>query len=202
LILRRLFCLYDLLRWVPASDQELPQRVEGARYLYFIAPLLKRLEDWQAPSTIAREALIDAVWSEVECKVALHFTALNGYANTLILIGFAGTIFGSIGAFNKMFEGLATGGHAAAVLVSAWNSGLDTALYTSLGAAAIGGTLLTALYSRALMGRARRLETLIGLRLVEILKENCSWDTDASGDAFHTQAPKIPAKTCLPISSS
>jgi hypothetical protein len=202
LILRRFFCLYDLLRWVPASDRDLPQRIEGARYLDFIAPLLARLGHLQETASTAREVLIDAIWSEVECKVAIHFTALNGYANTLILIGFAGTIFGSIGAFKKMFDGLAHGGQATAVLVSAWNNGLDTALYTSLGAAAIGGILLTALYSRRLLGRARRLDTLISLRIGEILEENCSWDTDIRDEALSTEATRTPAKTCLPISSS
>jgi len=137
---------------------------------------------------------IDAIWSEVECRITVHFTALNGYANTLILIGFAGTIFGSIGAFNEMFQGLARGEASAMVFVSAWNNGLATALYTSLGAAAIGGTLVTLLCSRFLMTRAKRLETMVGLRISEIIEEEQSWPIDAAKAESPLKEPKTPGK--------
>jgi len=55
------------------------------------------------------------------------------------------------------------------VFAAAWNSGLATALYTSLGAGVIGGIVVTLIYSRYLMTRMKRLETLVGLRISEIV---------------------------------
>ncbi len=171
LMIRRLTILYDFLRLVPSGEQDVPIPVGKAKSLSFLDPIFKRLARAVARKTGGADAIIDAVWAEVECRISVHFTALNGYVNTLILIGFAGTIFGSIGAFNEMFRGLAQGEAAADVFVASWNHGLATALYTSLGAAAIGGTVVTLICSRFLMGRAKRLETMVGLRISEIIEE-------------------------------
>ncbi len=175
LMLNRLTLIYDFLRLVSLKDGGYRQRVGPRPELNFLEPLFARLA---ATTGSAREAVIDAVWSEVEGRIGIHFQALNGYVNTLILIGFAGTIFGSIGAFNQMFAGLARGETATVVFAAAWNSGLATALYTSLGAGIIGGLVVTVIYSRWLMARMRRLETLVGLRISEIVA--CAADDEAA----------------------
>lgn len=171
LVIRRLVALYDVLRFVPSSDEGIPSQVGENKALFFLEAFLNRLKTGVGRASRGADSIIDAIWSEVDCHITVHFTALNGYANTLILIGFAGTIFGSIGAFNEMFRGLAAGQASSMVFVASWNHGLATALYTSLGAAAIGGTLVTLLCSRFLMTRAKRLETLVGLRISEIIQE-------------------------------
>jgi hypothetical protein len=116
-------------------------------------------------------------------------------------VGFAGTIFGSIGAFNEMFQGLARGETAAVVFVESWNNGLATALYTSLGAAAIGGPMITLLCSRFIMVRVRRLETMIGLRISEIIEEEGLWHANEPEEASLLKEPRIQEKISLPISS-
>lgn len=166
LMINRLTIIYDYLRSVSIRDLSYREEVGQRDSLIFLRPFFVRL---RAASSAGRESVIDAIWSEVEGRIGIHFTALNGYVNTLILIGFAGTIFGSIGAFNKMFTGLARGETATVVFAAAWNSGLATALYTSLGAGVIGGIIVTLIYSRYLMTRMKRLETLVGLRISEII---------------------------------
>ena len=176
LMIRRLTVLYDFLRLVPLSEYNTPLMIGQNRALGFLEHFFKRLAKAIVSGAGSKNSVIDAIWSEVDSRITIHFTALNGYANTLILIGFAGTIFGSIGAFNEMFRGLARGEASAMVFVSSWNNGLATALYTSLGAAGIGGTLITLLCSRFLMTRAKRLETMVGLRISEIIEERQSHD--------------------------
>jgi hypothetical protein len=171
LMVRRLTLLYELLRHVPGGEGPTMVAVGCNRAMGFLEPLLARLKTVCLRSAGSRENIIDAIWSEVECRVAVHFTALNGYGNTLVLIGFAGTIFGSIGAFEKMFAGLARNEAASQVLTAAWENGLATALYTSLGAAAIGGGMVSLLCSRFLMTRAKWLETMVSLRIGEIIEE-------------------------------
>jgi len=202
LMIRRLITLYDFLRLVPSEKHTTELMVGQSRALSFLEHFFKRLAKAIVNGAGSTNSVIDAIWSEVDCRITVHFTALNGYANTLILIGFAGTIFGSIGAFNEMFRGLARGDASAMVFVSSWNNGLATALYTSLGAAAIGGTLVTLLCSRFLMTRAKRLETMVGLRIIEIIEGEQSWPTDAAKAESFLREPKIRAKTCLPTSSS
>jgi len=172
LIIRRLTSLYDFLRHVPRGDGPTDLRADHSRALHFIAPLLDRLTQSVAAGRSGTESLVDAIWNEIDCRISIHFSAINGYVNTLILVGFAGTIFGSIGAFNQMFQGLALGKAAAEVFSDAWNQGLGTALYTSLGAAMIGGITLTSLMSSFFMTRAKRLETLVSLRISAILDGN------------------------------
>lgn len=166
LIVRRLTVLYDLLRHVPGGEIPTETLVGTVQSLSFLGPLFDLLQ--QAKSAVGVEALIDALWSEIDCQIGVHFRALTGYVNTLVLLGFAGTIFGSIGAFNEMFQGLVQGGSAVSVFAASWNNGLATALYTSLGAAVIGGMLGTILCSRLLMTRARRMETMVAIRISEI----------------------------------
>ncbi len=165
LMVNRLTIIYDYLRTVSMRDETYQEKVGERDSLIFLKPFFKRLK---SSVGISREAVIDAIWSEFEGQIGIHFAALNGYVNTIILVGFAGTIFGSIGAFNEMFTGLAQGETATVVFAAAWNSGLATALYTSLGAGVIGGLVVTIIYSRYLMTRVKRLETLIGLRISEI----------------------------------
>lgn len=202
LMVRRLTTLYDFLRLVPGrEDTGKVPRAGRNRALSFLDDFFKRLSESVAGGKGSSDAVIDAIWSEVDCRIGIHFTALNGYANTLILIGFAGTIFGSIGAFNEMFRGLANGEASAMVFVTSWNNGLATALYTSLGAAAIGGTLLTLLCSRFMMTRAKHLETLVGLRISEIIEEETPWPADAAISESLLKGPRTLEKTCSPISS-
>jgi hypothetical protein len=176
LMIRRLTELYDYLRFVPKLNTDTARSVGKAKALDFLEILMERFARTVSLNHGYSQPIIDAIWSEVDCRISIHFTALNGYVNTLILIGFAGTIFGSIGAFNEMFQGLAQGEPASSVFVASWNHGLATALYTSLGAAAIGGTVITLICSRYLMSRARRLETMVALRINEIIEENLRHD--------------------------
>lgn len=169
LIIRRLTVLYDFLRHVPYGEGPTDLEVRDLQALQFLQPMLKRLKQSVASGGAGAESVIEAIWNEIDCRLTIHFTAINGYVNTLVLVGFAGTIFGSIGAFNQMFQGLALGKAAAEVFSDAWNHGLGTALYTSLGAAVIGGVTLTFLLSRLFMTRAKRLETLVSLRVSEIM---------------------------------
>lgn len=201
LMIRRLIVLYDFLRLVPSGEQPTPVAVGRAMALGFLERMFQRLRKAVRSGTGSEESVIDAIWSEVECRISIHFTALNGYVNTLILVGFAGTIFGSIGAFNEMFQGLAGGRVATEVFVSSWNNGLATALYTSLGAAAIGGTVVTLLCSRFLMTRAKRLETMVGLRISEIIEEKQLWVAEDQKAVFPLNGLKTPEKTSLPTSS-
>ncbi len=168
LVVNRLTIIYDYLRLVSMRDETYQKKVGKRDSLTFLKPFFARLK---RSVGVSREAVIEAIWSEFEGRIGIHFTALNGYVNTIILVGFAGTIFGSIGAFNEMFTGLAQGETATVVFAAAWNSGLATALYTSLGAGVIGGLVVTVIYSRYLMTRMKRLETLIGLRISEISEE-------------------------------
>jgi hypothetical protein len=201
LMIRRLINLYDFLRLVPSGEHETPVRIGKSNALGFLERLFERLRRAVLSGAGSEDAVIDAIWCEVDCRISVHFTALNGYVNTLILIGFAGTIFGSIGAFNEMFQGLATGRAASAVFVSSWNSGLATALYTSLGAAAIGGTVVTVLCSRFLMTRAKRLETMVGLRIGEIMEEMKPWDVEEKPAESSLKEPRTRVRTSLLTSS-
>ncbi|RJQ48788.1 MAG: hypothetical protein C4530_24140 [Desulfobacteraceae bacterium] len=171
LIIHRLTYLFDLLRKVGIDGHDLQQSGNSLLPLGFLEPLFTRLERAVMTGSGSSDAVVDAIWSEVDGQVSTHFTALNGYINSLVLFGFAGTIFGSIGAFNKMFQGMAQGMTAETLFVGSWNNGLATALYTSLGAAAIGGSMITLLCSRYLMSRAKRLESLVALRIAEIIEE-------------------------------
>jgi len=177
LMIHRLILIYDYLRTVESPSRDYREAVGERACLDFLKPLFQRLRHSRGP---AREAVIDAVWSEIEGQIGIHFQALNGYVNTLILIGFAGTIFGSIGAFNEMFSGLAKGESATMVFAAAWNSGLATALYTSRGAGVIGGLVVTIIYSRFLMSRLKKLEILVGLRISEIVGESENGEENAS----------------------
>lgn len=165
LVIRRLVHLYDVLRHLA------PNRQDSSGALLFLKPLLERLSRAGKQQSAAVDPVIDAIWAAVEGRVTIHFAALQGYVNTLVLIGFAGTICGAIGAFNEMFQGLAGGQEAVTVFVASWNSGLATALYTSLGAAAIGSVVMTLAGSRWLMQRAKRLETLVALTIADTLEE-------------------------------
>jgi hypothetical protein len=201
LIIRRLTHLYDMIRQVPVGQSALLLPTGKMNALNFLAPLFDRLRRAAGGCANSIDPIVDAIWSEVECRVSVHFSALNGYVNTLILVGFAGTIFGSIGAFNEMFQGLARGETAAVVFVESWNNGLATALYTSLGAAAIGGSIITLLCSRFIMVRAKRLETIVGLRISEIIEEEGLWRANESETASFLTESRTPEKTSLPISS-
>lgn len=171
LIIRRLTTLYDLLRQVSNEDELQFEPLDHDTPLDFLEPLFLKLKQTVVSGAGRPDEVIEAISSELDRRVSAHFTALSGYVNTLILFGFAGTIFGSIGAFNEMFQGLADGTPAAKVFVGSWNNGLATALYTSLGAAVIGGMLTTMINSRFMMGRAKRLETILNLQIDTVIKE-------------------------------
>jgi len=171
LIIRRLTTLYDLLRQVSNEDELQFEPLSHGTPFDFLEPLFLKLKQTVVSGAGRPDEVIEAISSELDRRVSAHFTALSGYVNTLILFGFAGTIFGSIGAFNEMFQGLADGTPAAKVFVGSWNNGLATALYTSLGAAVIGGMLTTMINSRFMMGRAKRLETILNLQIDTVIKE-------------------------------
>jgi len=170
LIVHRLTYLFDLLRRVDAGGHDSSRPITSLLPPGFLQPWFDRLEASATTGSGSADAVADAIWFELDGQVSVHFAALNGHINTLILFGFAGTIFGSIGAFNTMFQGMAQGMAAEAVFVGSWNNGLATALYTSLGAATIGGSLITLLCSRFLSSRAKRLESLVALRIAEIIE--------------------------------
>ena len=171
LIIRRLTALYDLLRLVSNEDELCFEPLDQDIPFDFLEPLFLQLKQTIVSGAGRPDEMIEAISSELDRRISLQFTELSGYVNTLILFGFAGTIFGSIGAFNEMFQGLAEGVPAAKVFVGSWNNGLATALYTSLGAAVIGGLLTTVINSRFMMGRAKRLETILNLQINAVIKE-------------------------------
>ena len=170
LMIRRVTVLYDYLRYVPKNEGATVFEKESFKALSFLSTLFQRLEKASKDNGNNLSFIVDAIWAELDCRISVHFQAISGYVSTLVLIGFAGTIFGSIGAFNEMFQGLASGKAAAEVFAASWNKGLSTALYTSLGAAAIGGIVLTLIGSRFLLTRAKRLEAMISLRICEIIE--------------------------------
>ena len=128
LMIRRLTALYDLLRQVSNEDQPHFEPLGSGGPLDFLEPLFSQLKQTVVSGAGRPDEVIEAISSELDRRVSVHFTALSGYVNTLILFGFAGTIFGSIGAFNEMFLGLAEGVPAAKGFVGSWNNGLATAL--------------------------------------------------------------------------
>lgn len=160
-IIHRVVVLHDYLRLVSKDE---------IQALSFLEPLFDRLERTGQKNHNNMSVFVDAIWAEIDCRISVHFQAISGYVSTLVLIGFAGTIFGSIGAFNEMFQGLAGGKAAAVVFAASWNHGLSTALYTSLGAAAIGGVVLTLIGSKFLLTRAKRLEAMVSLRICQIIE--------------------------------
>jgi len=170
LMTRRVIVLYDYLRYVPKGEGETVLDPAGNKALSFLDGLFSKLGRAVKTREKSCQYLVDAIWAEVDCRISIHFQVISSYVNTLVLIGFAGTIFGSIGAFNEMFQGLATGKAAASVFAASWNKGLSTALYTSLGAAAIGGLVLTLISSRLMLTRAKRLEALINLKICTIME--------------------------------
>jgi hypothetical protein len=170
LMIRRVIVLYDYLRHVPKGEDAIVIKKENLKALSFLGSLFQRLERSRKNKETSLPFVVDAIWAELDCRISVHFQAISGYVSTLVLIGFAGTIFGSIGAFNEMFQGLAGGKAAAVVFAASWNKGLSTALYTSLGAAAIGGVVLTLIGSRFLLTRAKRLEAMISLRICQIIE--------------------------------
>ncbi|MCP3872060.1 MAG: hypothetical protein GY699_02755 [Desulfobacteraceae bacterium] len=170
LMIRRLVVLYDYLRDVPKGENETVLEKTGLNSLSFLSSLFQRLEKSSKSQETYSSFVVDAIWAEIDCRISVHFQAISGYVSTLVLIGFAGTIFGSIGAFNEMFQGLASGKNAAVVFAASWDKGLSTALYTSLGAAAIGGVVLTLIGSRFLLTRAKRLEAMVSLKICQILE--------------------------------
>lgn len=170
LMIRRVIVLYDYLRLVPVSESTPVTEENNSAALSFLTPLFDKLKNNVKNNTVFHQSVIDAIWAEIDCRISVHFQAISGYVSTLVLIGFAGTIFGSIGAFNEMFQGLANGKSAALVFAASWNKGLSTALYTSLGAAAIGGVVLTLIGSRFLLTRAKRLEAMTSLKICQILE--------------------------------
>ena len=179
LVIKRITDLYDLLRYVPGLEGATPFDAAEGKALAFLEPFWNLLDETAGQGGRGIDSLVDAIWAELECRVNVHFVALHGYGNTLVLVGFAGTIFGSISAFNLMTNGVAEGQPVVDVFVASWNNGLATALYTSLGAAVIGAAIITIVCSRWLLTRARRLEALVALRVAAILNQrDASWPAE------------------------
>lgn len=170
LILRRVIILFDYLRHIPKETNDIMMQHSDTEAFSFLVPLFEKLKPGKYSDNAYHQSVIDAIWAEIDCRISVHFQAISGYVSTLVLIGFAGTIFGSIGAFNEMFQGLAQGKEAAVVFAASWNMGLSTALYTSLGAAAIGGVVLTLIGSRFLLTRAKRLEAIVSFHICRTLE--------------------------------
>lgn len=164
LVIRSLVQLYDSLRHVTENT------VEG-QALGFLQPLFQRLRQAHQRSTRSLDPVIDAIWADFDSRISSCQTTLNGYVSSLVLVGFAGTIVGSIGAFREMFKGLADGRAATEAFLASWNNGLSTALYTSLGSASIGAVIITLICSRWMQQRIKRLESRVSLTIADILEE-------------------------------
>lgn len=171
LMIRRLVILYDYLGQVTKNEK---------KALAFLDTLFDRLNRIAHSKKEMAGFVVDAIWAEIEHKISVHFQAISAYISTLVLVGFAGTIFGSIGAFNEMFQGLAKGTPAAIVFAASWDKGLSTALYTSLGAAAIGGVVLSLIGSSFLLSRAKQLEVIVSLKICSVLENEGSISQEAS----------------------
>lgn len=137
----------------------------------FLQPLFERLRQACLRRTNSVDTVIDAIWADFDSRISSCHTTLNGYVSTLVLIGFAGTICGSIGAFREMFKGLAEGQAATQAFLASWNSGLSTALYTSLGSATIGAVIISLICSRWVQQRIKQLEAQVALSIADILEE-------------------------------
>jgi hypothetical protein len=170
--IRRAVVLWDLLRFVPEQAHLTGSDRLREETVAFLDPLFARLRRAAASGAVsAQEALRAAIMCEFDARVGVHFAALKNYMNTLIMLGFAGTIFGAIGAFGDMLGGLEQGRHTSEVFLSSWEHGLSTSLYTSLAAALIVGPALPFLSSRILFVRAQRLESIINITIADIVEE-------------------------------
>ncbi|MEA3465667.1 MAG: MotA/TolQ/ExbB proton channel family protein [Thermodesulfobacteriota bacterium] len=163
LAIRNLVQLYDYLRHVDT--------VQRGSALGFLQPLFDRLRQARLSRSRSFESVIDAIWADFDSRISSCHTTLNGYVSTLVLIGFAGTICGSIGAFREMFKGLADGRAATEAFLASWNSGLSTALYTSLGSATVGAVIITLICSRWMQQRIKQMESHVALAIADILEE-------------------------------
>ncbi len=166
LAIRNLVQLYDCLRHSSNGTNE-----QAGRAIVFLQPLFERLRQARKKRSCSFEPVIDAIWADFDSRISSCHTTLNGYVSTLVLIGFAGTICGSIGAFREMFKGLADGQAATEAFLASWNSGLSTALYTSLGSATIGAVIITLICSRWMQQRIKQLEAQVALAIADILEE-------------------------------
>lgn len=171
LAIRSLVQLYDSLRHVTATT------VDG-QALGFLTPLFQRLRQAHQHSAPSLDPVIDAIWADFDSRISSCQTTLNGYVSSLVLVGFAGTIVGSIGAFREMFKGLAAGRAATEAFLASWNNGLSTALYTSLGSASIGAVIITLICSRWMQQRIKRLESQVALTIADILEETHESQTE------------------------
>ena len=201
LMVRRLIMILDYLRRVSVKEDWTMDDKSGGSCIRFLDPYFELLTHAVNSGKGNSEAIIDAIWSEADSRISIHFQAIAGYVNTIILIGFAGTIGGAIGAFNEMFIGLGNGEPAVKVFTASWNNGLATALYTSLGAAAIGGVFLSIISSRALTVRAKRFEILVHLAINDIYKGEAPCN---EGDKWESQpipTSRTSEKTSLLTSS-
>jgi len=164
LAIRNLVQLYDNLRHVTET-------APNHKSITFLQPLFNRLRQARYHGPISLDSVIDAIWADFDSRITSCHTTLNGYVSSLVLVGFAGTIVGSIGAFREMFRGLASGRAATEAFLASWNNGLSTALYTSLGSATIGAIIITIICSRWMQQRIKRLESQIALTIADILEE-------------------------------
>lgn len=163
LVIRNLVHLYDYLRHVGDGKRQSPS---------FLQPLFQRLRQAKQHNSSSFDPVIDAIWADFDGRISSCSTTLNGYVSALVLVGFAGTICGSIGAFREMFKGLADGRAATEAFLASWNSGLSTALYTSLGSATIGAVIITLICSRWMQQRIKQLESQVALAIADILEED------------------------------
>jgi hypothetical protein len=202
--IRRAVVLWDLLKFIPGETDMTTSARARSDSVAFLAPLFARLTRAAASGAVsAQEALRAAIMCEFDARIGVHFAALKNYMNTLIMLGFAGTIFGAIGAFGDMLGGLEQGRHTSEVFLSSWEHGLSTSLYTSLAAALIVGPALPFLSSRILFVRAQRLESIINISIADIVEEYapCT-DHGAQAASLETGMSSTSEKTSSASSSS
>ncbi|WP_169829424.1 MotA/TolQ/ExbB proton channel family protein [Desulfatibacillum aliphaticivorans] len=126
------------------------------------------------------DSCVDQVWLEYETEISSQVASIGGVVNSAILLGFFGTIYGTIFAFQEMTKALSTQNVVATQAISqAFEGGLNTALLTSLLSSAIGAVIIFFLAVRT-QPRLKAFEKKINHRISSLLK--CLMEADANPD--------------------
>lgn len=106
--------------------------------------LLKQLKQAvESNYKLAVDNRIDQLWIEFDRKIQLPIASINSYANSLILWGFVGTLYGSVRAFVAMSDMLEKNIPISQAFTQILHGKLNVALYSSLIAAFLAAMATT-----------------------------------------------------------
>ncbi len=113
---------------------------------------------------------VEQVWLEYETEISSQVASIGGIVNSAILLGFFGTIYGTIFAFQDMTRGLSVQSvQVTTAITQAFEGGLNTALLTSLLSSAMGAIVIFFLAVRT-QPRLKAFEREINERISVILE--------------------------------